>query len=144
MSSMFALSKLAMLFVSTLLMDGSPRYFRATPTEGTASLVVTLSAQELYDAKKANTFIWSFGNVNYKPLHIITILINLTTYRTPYEGHSLSRNRPHWVDIGFCYVQYNTIQYKEIAFRIWTTLKLYNAKDNIHFISDAKLLGQRF
>lgn len=62
MTTAFALLRLAMLFVSTLLMDGSPRYFDVSPKEGNAELVVTLDAQALYDSGKANTFIWTLGN----------------------------------------------------------------------------------
>jgi len=57
-----ALLSLAFLGLSTFFSEGSSRYFEVSPKAGIAPLEVTLNAEALKDSKKAETFIWEFGD----------------------------------------------------------------------------------
>ena len=62
MSSLLALLNLLLLFVTTLLFDGSGRYFKVSTKTGEAPLVVTIDATLLKKSKRADQFVWSFGD----------------------------------------------------------------------------------
>lgn len=62
MNIIIALLSLAFLALSTFFSEGSSRYFEVSPKAGIAPLEVTLNAEALKDSKKAETFIWEFGD----------------------------------------------------------------------------------
>ena len=62
MNIIVALLSLAFLALSTFFTEGSSRYFEVSTKAGLAPLEVVFNAEALQDSKKAQTFIWEFGD----------------------------------------------------------------------------------